>query len=134
MNYVDIQEERGHSISFLGESEDDLDKLRDLLTLSHRTFLRDDSIWERFYKGTFHADRLIVARGYLSEACLDREQGVLFIPQHEIFRKKRSADRSSSRKLKALISSFRELSSGDLVVHVDHGIGLFEEAENKKGR
>lgn len=125
LDYVDRQEERGHSLAFLGESEEDLGKLRDLLTLSHRTFLRDDSIWERFYKGTFHTDRLIIARGYLSEACLDTEQGILFIPQHEIFRKKRLADRSSSRKLKALISSFRELSSGDLVVHVDHGIGQY---------
>ncbi len=47
------------------------------------------------------------------------------ITQHE-YQKPKSKGQSAKRKTNAFISDFRDLKTGDFVVHVDHGIGRFE--------
>jgi transcription-repair coupling factor (superfamily II helicase) len=61
------------------------------------------------------------------------ELKVLVVNDNEIFGRRKRALRSFNRSVKsAVIDTFVELSPGDFVVHVNHGIGLFEGIERVK--
>ena len=60
------------------------------------------------------------------------EQKILVIQEAEIFGRKRRIPRSVGTAKSAAIESFVELSPGDFVVHVNHGIGMFEGIERIK--
>ena len=55
------------------------------------------------------------------------EQRILLLPEELVLGAKSEvkSKRTSKRKLQALISSFRDMTSGSLVVHVEHGVGKY---------
>jgi len=68
---------------------------------------------------------VLVATGRLSQGFRLPEAGLQIFAETDVFdEERRAADRHRSAR-GAFISDFRDLDTGDLVVHVDHGIGLF---------
>ncbi|MGD8375058.1 MAG: transcription-repair coupling factor [Acidobacteriota bacterium] len=55
-----------------------------------------------------------------------RSRGLLLLTEHEIFGEEIRHRPARKTRLAAFSSDFRDLKPGDLVVHVDHGIGRFE--------
>ncbi len=69
---------------------------------------------------------IALTQGTLARDLLIKHQQLLFIPAHLLFgepRKKISQKKSS--QLKAILDSFKDLSPGSLIVHIEHGIGRF---------
>ncbi|MCX6116277.1 MAG: transcription-repair coupling factor, partial [Proteobacteria bacterium] len=53
------------------------------------------------------------------------QEKLLFIPEHSLFGIQEKTRKPRSRTLKNYLSSFRDLKTGDLVVHTQHGIGMY---------
>ena len=65
---------------------------------------------------------LYVSTGYLSSYLVD--DSVLIISDHVLFGKSKPR-KQASKKLQNYLSSFKELTPGKLIVHVEHGIGKY---------
>ncbi|SME89065.1 transcription-repair coupling factor [Pseudobacteriovorax antillogorgiicola] len=66
-----------------------------------------------------------ILRGDLSQPVyLDLHQ-CLIIPEHAFFGEPKRRAMSTKKSLKAVLSSFRDLKEGSLVVHIEHGIGRY---------
>lgn len=68
---------------------------------------------------------LVITYGHLHQGFVWDEQKLVILTEPEIFGKRKHA---SEKKISGdeLISSLRELEQGDPVVHIDHGIGIFQ--------
>ena len=76
------------------------------------------------YRRSLVRTGLYVIPGFLREGFLWEEYGVFFITEKELFGK-RKAKRKKVRAKGSLLTSLRNLSHGDYVIHRDHGIGVF---------
>ncbi len=68
---------------------------------------------------------VIVATGQLSQGFQLPEAGLLLFAEADLFEEERRAHERRRSASRAFISDFRDLKVGDLVVHVDNGIGRF---------
>jgi len=91
----------------MGEAE--ADRLRNLL--------RD--------RGFEHLDDLRLGIGRLNHGVLCAEAGLALIPHHRLFGRYRQRRLVPHVREGRPVQSVQELSAGDLVVHVNHGIGRF---------
>ncbi|MDE0301492.1 MAG: transcription-repair coupling factor [Candidatus Poribacteria bacterium] len=72
--------------------------------------------------------RTTVRVGSISEGFLNKSLKIAVLSEHEIFgRERRSPHRHSTFKEGAPILSLIDLKEGDYIVHVSHGIGIYEE-------
>ncbi len=74
-----------------------------------------------------------IRRGRLGRGFIFEDLESAFIPHHELFnryRLRRSSRRAETRPIDTLL----EIEKGDLVVHVEHGIGRFAGMERRDGR
>ena len=55
-----------------------------------------------------------------------QDEKIIVVQENEIFGRRRKAPESVSRAKSAAIETFVDLNPGDLVVHINHGIGRFE--------
>lgn len=78
------------------------------------------------FSGQLKGGKVYLSQGFLDSSVVDKEQGVSLIPYHEVFGARQRSGLSTNKKLKNLLSSLRELAIGDLVVHIDHGIGRYK--------
>lgn len=69
---------------------------------------------------------VLVAIGQLSRGFKLPDAGLHIFAECDVFDEDRQAARNRSRSAtKAFLSDLRDLKAGDLIVHVDHGIGIF---------
>jgi transcription-repair coupling factor (superfamily II helicase) len=69
---------------------------------------------------------VLLARGHLSRGFRLAEAGLQVYAETDVFEEERiGQDRRRAAAATAFLSDFRDLAVGDLVVHVDHGIGVF---------
>ncbi len=61
------------------------------------------------------------------------DAGLLVLTEREIFGEERRAPERKARGHAAFVSDFRDLKSGDLVVHVDHGVARYAGLGRPKG-
>ncbi len=78
---------------------------------------------ERYRRGLVRTG-LYVIPGFLRESFLWEEYGVFFITEKDLFGK-RKVRKKRVRVKGSLLTSLRNLSYGDYVIHRDHGIGVF---------
>src|SRR5207302_8136187 len=67
---------------------------------------------------------VLVAIGRLSRGFRLPDAGLQIYAESDVFEEERRAEKRRSAT-KAFLSDLRDLKVGDLVVHVDHGIGVF---------
>ncbi len=78
-----------------------------------------------FKKGLVRTGLYIIP-GFLREGFIWHEEGVFLLTEREIFGKRKRARRPKRKRERGeLISSLLSLSSGDYVIHKEHGIGRF---------
>ena len=68
---------------------------------------------------------VLVAVGHLSRGFRLPEAGLQIYAEADVFEEERRAPEKRRSVTKAFLSDLRDLKIGDLVVHVDHGIGTF---------
>ncbi len=72
-----------------------------------------------------YSGRIALTRGKLSSGFLDPEAGLLVITTEELFGAKTHYKERKKSRVSNLLQSIDDLSDGDLVVHMDHGVGRF---------
>ena len=68
---------------------------------------------------------VLVAIGSLSRGFRLPDAGLQIYAETDVFEEERRAPERRRSATKAFLSDLRDLKVGDLVVHVDHGIGAF---------
>ncbi len=72
-----------------------------------------------------HAASLLVGIGHLSRGFRLPEAQLQIWSETDVFEEERKTHERRRSATRTFLSDFRDLKAGDLVVHVDHGIGLF---------
>ncbi len=72
-----------------------------------------------------HAASVLVAVGHLSKGFRLPDAGLQLWAETDVFDEDRRTHERRRSAARAFLSDFRDLKVGDLVVHVDHGIGVF---------
>jgi transcription-repair coupling factor (superfamily II helicase) len=72
-----------------------------------------------------HSAAVLVARGSLSKGFWLDDAGLQLYAETDVFEEERRAPEQRRNLARTFLSDLRDLKVGDLVVHVDHGIGEF---------
>jgi transcription-repair coupling factor (superfamily II helicase) len=72
-----------------------------------------------------HASAVLVAVGHLSKGFRFPDAGLQLWAETDVFEEERGTHERRRSAAKTFLSDFRDLKVGDLVVHVDNGIGVF---------
>ncbi len=72
-----------------------------------------------------HAASLLVGVGHLSRGFRLPDAQLQLWAETDVFEEERKVHERRKSATRTFLSDFRDLKAGDLVVHVDHGIGLF---------
>ncbi len=72
-----------------------------------------------------HSAAVLVARGNLSKGFFLEEAGLQIYAETDVFEEERRGSEQRRNLARTFLSDLRDLKVGDLVVHVDHGIGEF---------
>jgi transcription-repair coupling factor (superfamily II helicase) len=72
-----------------------------------------------------HAASVLVGVGHLSRGFRLPDARLQLWAETDVFEEERKVHERRRSATRAFLSDFRDLKAGDLVVHVDHGIGLF---------
>ena len=72
-----------------------------------------------------HAGSVLVAVGHLSKGFRLPDAALQLWAETDVFDEERRTHERRRSAASAFLSDFRDLEAGDLVVHVDHGIGVF---------
>ncbi len=72
-----------------------------------------------------HTASVLVGTGHLSRGFRLPEAGLQFWAETDVFEEERKTHERRRSATRTFLSDFRDLKAGDLVVHVDHGIGVF---------
>ena len=72
-----------------------------------------------------HRTSVLVGTGYLSRGFRLPEAGLQLWAETDVFEEERKVHERRRSAARTFLSDFRDLKVGDLVVHVDHGIGVF---------
>jgi transcription-repair coupling factor (superfamily II helicase) len=79
-----------------------------------------------FLAGKHHPSRLRIFVGTFSEGFRLPSEGLVVITDEEVHGPRRTIARVNRPRREAYLSSFEDLKTGDLIVHVEHGIGRYE--------
>jgi transcription-repair coupling factor (superfamily II helicase) len=111
--------DRGDTVLFVAESEGRAERIVEILAdydvLAIPVEGADDT----------HGARVLVAVGTLSKGFRLAGAGVQLYAETDVFEEERRTTERRKHLAKAFLSDLRDLKVGDLVVHVDHGIGEF---------
>lgn len=111
------------SLYFLCPSESHRLRLRDLLEpYLQSSLINGSSLHEERLKD--HRGQLVLLKGEISKGFYDPSQGLRFITEEEIFGTKIKRAQAA-KPSKDSFSNFSEMEDGDLLVHKQHGIGLY---------
>jgi transcription-repair coupling factor (superfamily II helicase) len=112
----------GHTTLLVCSSRGQADRLRSLL----RPYQLTPEIIDHFPLATLGKPVALICIGQVSAGFVWPAAGLAVVTENELFgRKPKPAARSRQRTRAALIR-FEDLKAGDLVVHVEHGIGRYD--------
>jgi transcription-repair coupling factor (superfamily II helicase) len=80
---------------------------------------------EAFGRLSFRAPVVKISVGHLPRGFLWPDEGIAVVTEAELYGDKPRRRRVSHAAAGSFLSSFSELQTGDLIVHVDHGIGIY---------
>jgi transcription-repair coupling factor (superfamily II helicase) len=111
--------ERGDTIVFVAHSPGRAERTIELLA--------DYEIFAVPIEGAAdaHAAAVLVGTGYLSRGFRLPDAGLQLWAETDVFEEERKVHERRRSATRAFLSDFRDLKVNDLVVHVDHGIGVF---------
>jgi transcription-repair coupling factor (superfamily II helicase) len=121
--FVGLQSQNGVRIMIGLRSEDHFSKIKNLF--SHRGIEVSFSQSNPFTELDWGGDLIRAAILDFSEVMYDQSLNLLVIPETTLIGQGRSQKSRQSPKLQNYINSFRDLKTGDLVVHILHGIARY---------
>jgi transcription-repair coupling factor (superfamily II helicase) len=120
------QTDRRRSLYLTCGSRGNAERLRELLHGRHIDIPVQDAIDDPTrLGGPRRSARVAIVIAPLASGLLDTEDGVAIITDVEIFGAKKRRQRGRPRAPAEGLATLRDLSEGDLVIHVDHGIGRY---------
>jgi len=81
--------------------------------------------------GSAEARTLLFAHARLQSGFIAPQFKLAVIPEHRLFRRRRTAERPDRAHRRGVLRSFADLRTGDIVVHEDHGIARFAGFDTK---
>ena len=83
-----------------------------------------------------HTAAVLVGVGHLTRGFRLPEAQLQFWAETDVFEEERKVHERRKSATRTFLSDFRDLKAGDLVVHIDHGIGLFvgPQADRRRAR
>lgn len=116
--------EQGRAVVLICRSASQIDRLREIFDeRSVQTAVLEDP-GENL--ADFGFDKLLLARGALSTGFTPRDLPVTFVTEDEVFGAPKVVRQKAPAKLSEMLAALDDLTPGDLVVHVDHGIARYE--------
>ena len=68
---------------------------------------------------------VLVTQGHLTKGFRLPDAGIQFFVESDVYEEERTTHERRRSAARTFLSDFRDLKVGDLVVHVDNGIGMF---------
>ncbi len=124
----------GQTILFIAHTQTQLKRFQELFSHYGLRFLMMENFsfekLEAFKKDpSFFSYEVLLVLGSLSCGFQFLEEKIIFITEEEIFGQRKHLSQPRLSKKGAFITNLAELKSGDPVVHVDHGMGLYRGLE-----
>ena len=115
----------GKNIYVATSSVESIERVSHLL--EHRGFqpLRSDELLPRLLQSSLKEPSQELIVGVASFGAPAILGNGLVIPEHSLLGVKKSRHKPTSKNLQNLLSSFKELKVGSLIVHIEHGIGRY---------
>ncbi|MEY4631693.1 MAG: transcription-repair coupling factor [Pseudomonadota bacterium] len=119
-----LKKEEG-SVAVLAHHDEQLDRISNLL--SHRGLLpkKVEGLMRQVCAGKTPPGEILLGKGDVLSHVWLHDTNTLVLPEQALFGVKKRRPKPPSAKLQNYLSSFRDLKPGDLVVHVQHGIGRY---------
>ena len=116
----------GGSVVILAHHDEQLERIANLL--AHRNFetTRQASLLSALATGSIPPGKILLGKGDLTSHAWIEDLSLLVLPEHTLFGARQRKAKPASQKLQNYLSSFADLKPGDLVVHVQHGIGRYQ--------
>jgi transcription-repair coupling factor (superfamily II helicase) len=111
--------ERGDTVVFIAHSPGRAERTIEVL--------RDYDIFAAAMEGAeeTHSASVLVGTGHLSKGFRLVDAALQFYAEADVFEEEKRTHERRRSAARTFLSDFRDLKVGDLVVHVDHGIGVF---------
>jgi transcription-repair coupling factor (superfamily II helicase) len=120
-----LRQKRGALIIVLVHNEDQFDRIENLLKHRGIPVIRDPYATEKLILDELSPNLVYLGCGEIDGHIWLEDYCALIVSEEAMFGAKPRAHRSESQKLKNYLSSFADLKVGDLVVHIQHGIGRY---------
>ena len=121
--WVSGQEEKGRQVVLICRSKSQVERLSDLLTERGQE-VRVASLASEALDGD--PAGLTLLQGALSAGFTPAELPLTLVTEDEVFGAVRVVRQKAPPRLSAALAALDDLNPGDYVVHVDHGIGLYQ--------
>ncbi len=121
--------ENSGSVILLAHHDEQMDRIKNLLGHRSLNAERTPSLLAAFVDQKLTPGAILIGKGDLaSHAFVEGEggQATLVLPEHALFGARPRKAKPASQKLQNYLSSFADLKAGDLIVHVQHGIGRYQ--------
>jgi transcription-repair coupling factor (superfamily II helicase) len=120
-----LQKNQDASIVILTHYDDRFDRIEKLFKHRSVEIKRDTLVLEKFSLEKLVPGCIYLGCGDVAGHIWLQDPGILVISEEALFGVRPRTQRGASQKLKNYLSSFADLKVGDLVVHVQHGIGRY---------
>ncbi len=127
--YLKSATEAGYTIVLVAHTTGQAERLASMLKSRGVVTEQDDPhLWTRRKPG------VRIAEGELARGCILPADGLIWIAEEEIFGRRTRRAKSGAKPAKAPLEDLKSLCPGDLVVHLEHGIGKYEGLVRQKVR
>ncbi len=115
----------GRGVVLLAHHEEQLERISSLLEHRGISFQLKQNTFRRLVSLKMRAGHIALGIGDLPSPVWLEDLQILVIPETSLFGAPRKRVISAPAKLQNYLSSFKDLNVGDLVVHIQHGIGRY---------
>ena len=114
------------TIVILCHQEEQVERVINLLEHRRITAFKNFEVLSKLVAGSIgNSESVVVGLGDLASHIWLEDEATLVVPEQSIFGSSSKKRRPASAKLQTYLSSFKDLKTGNLVVHVEHGIGRY---------